>query len=413
MIGVRTTMPRQLKAVASEAALGLVFNASLFAAPFAAASLALALDSNTLIDYSPTEANKRATYRELAREAERFVDGAENRTQAWSGIVLRELDEGDAAAARGFALLAPSMVAGRDNIKLSRALRPGADDNDVLLAVGPLLEPVAQDRFRFVGRTGVDGSFDLLGDSRELASQARRWINGEPIDTFLFALNGATLAFGSPDPAADDVRLGASVIKIARTSARLPSAFGAAMQDKLDLAAPPFALRGEIESIFRDGGESIADDGAAATLAFSRIVDREAYRGLAADLAEIGAMARATSPAGAVHLLRDADTPEDLAKLRLIAEAGRERAVAIVKRSPERLMLKAARGSFRWSDRIVRDLASMLFVLMGVLLPAFAVVRGALRDEWLGSGARGKTLSKADAVRAARQSAKPPMDAAA
>jgi hypothetical protein len=412
MIGSKETSTRGLKSTAVDSAIGLAFNVSVFAAPLAAASLAALVLTTQLVDYSPTEANKRATEKAVAAETKRFLEGAGERREAWSRLVLRELDEGDAAAARGFVLSAPVLLSGGDLSKINRTLRPGADDNDLMYAAAGLLDQTTADRFRFAGRTGIDGVFDVLGDSREVANQARRWLAREPMDAFLFALSGATLALGAPDPATDDARLGGSIIKIARTSARLPQPFAESLEIKLEAAAPPERLRAELAGVFQSG-VTLVDEGAAATLAFSRAIDREAYRVLATDLANVGAIARATSPAGAVQLLRDVDTSEDLVKLRLIAEASRERAVAVSKRSPERLLLKAARGSIAWTPPLVLTLAALaLSVAVMCVMLALAFQRTLLRA-WTGAGSNKPARSKAEAVMRAREPNVPKTSSAA
>jgi hypothetical protein len=383
---------------------GLAFNAALFTLPFMAAALYQTVSAGDLIDYTPTAATRRDTLRALNQEAARFVRVGENRKLTWNNLIARELGEGDIAAARGFALTAPALLRGDDIAKIQRAVPRGGGDREYLAATLPLIEPsYARQRFRSVIGSGEAASFDVLGDSREIADTAQRWRTGETVDYVLFALGGATL--GAPDAAPDDIRLGASVVKIARNGAYMTPEFSAALDAEVMAALPPDRLRAELDSIFQNR-EAIVDEGAAAALAFTRAKVPEAWSRLADDLSLIGAAARATSPAGAAQLVSHARDGGDLQRIRLLADAGGERAVAVGKRTPQRLILKAARGAIRWTDRLIMDIGWTLLATLGVIISTFAALSGAVRREWEGIDSLAVTAgyAKADAVNRARDS---------
>jgi hypothetical protein len=407
-----TSRSRRRRGSVSRTALGaltaLVFNLSLFALPFIAAALVQTVSTGDLIDYAPTPATKRATLNALKAEAARFARNGEDRKLTWNNLIARELGEGDIAAARGFALIAPALLPPGEAAKIQRQAPPG-DDRAYLAAAVPLIEPsYARQRFRSVIGSGENASFDVLGDARETADIAQRWRGGEAIDYMLFALGGATL--GATDSPNDDVRLGASVVKIAKNGARLSSEFSAALDAEVAAAIPPEKLRSELDAIFQNR-DSIADEGAAAALAFTRARDPEAWSRLSDDLRLIGATARATSPSGAAQLISHARTSRDLERLRLLAEATGERAVAVAKRTPDRLVLKSARGAIRWTDRLVADIGWAVLAVIGLIVSAYAALTGAVRREWEGAAEdyapepAATSLSKAEAVRRARQAA--------
>jgi hypothetical protein len=411
--------PRRRRGNASRIALGaltgLVFNISLIALPFMGAALWQTVSSGNLIDYAPSPATRGATQRALKAEAARFVRAGEDRRMTWNNLIARELGEGDIAAARGFALSAPAILRGSDSAQIQRLVPANGSDRDYLNAAIPLIEPsYARQRFRSVIGSGENTAFDMLGDAQETAAIAQRWRNGESVDYVLFALGGATL--GAPDAAPDDVRLGASVLKIAKNGARLSPEYAARLDAEVAAAVPPDRLRSELDAIFQNR-ENIVDEGAAAALAFVRARQPEAWSRLADDLRQIGAMARATSPPGAAQLLAHARTSRDLERLRLLADATGERAVAVAKRSPDRLILKSARGAIRWTDDLIADIGWTLLATLGLLLTTHAAVFGALRQAW----DRGETedhglsaptqMSKAEAVKRARSGSggpKPP-----
>jgi hypothetical protein len=405
--------PRRQRGQASRIALGaltgLVFNASLIALPFMGAALWQTISSGNLIDYAPTPATRSATQRALKAEASRFARAGEDRRMTWNNLIARELGEGDIAAARGFALSAPAILRGGDSAQIQRQMPPNGGDRDYLVAAIPLIEPsYARQRFRSVIGTGESASFDVLGDAQETAAIAQRWRNGEAVDYVLFALGGATL--GTPDSKPDDVRLGASVLKIAKNGARLSPEYASRLDAEVAAAVPPDRLRSELDSVFQNP-DAVVDEGAAAALAFVRARESEAWRKLADDLRQIGAMARATSPSGAAQLLTHARTSRDLERLRLLADATGERAVAVAKRTPDRLILKSARGSIRWTDRLIADIGWTLLAALGFLISTHAAVFSAVRRKWDGGEDRRSevleapapaALSKAEAVKRAR-----------
>ena len=401
-----TARPRrqrgQVARVALTALTGLVFNAALIVLPVTGAALLQTVSAGNLIDYTPTEATRRDTNKALRVEASRFVRPGEDRKLTWNNLIARELGEGDIAAARGFALSAPSILRGSDAAKIQRAVPRGGSDRDYLAAALPLVEPsYARQRFRSIIGSGETTSFDMLGDSREVAATAQRWRAGERVDYVLFVLAGATL--GATDAEPDDIRLGASVVKVARNGAHMSAEFSTAFDSEVMSAVPPDRLRAELDSVFQNP-DAVVDEGAAAALAFTRARVPEAWSRLADDLALIGATARVTSPTGAARLISHARSGEDLKRIRLLADAGGERAVAIGKRTPERLVLKAAHGSVRWTDRLVSDIGWTFLSVIGVLITLFAAFSGALRNEWEGDGhiTTSARNSKAAAVRRAR-----------
>lgn len=381
---------------------GLVFNAALFTLPFMSAALFQTVTAGNLIDYTPTAATRRDTQRALRQEAARFVRPGEDRRLTWNNLIARELGEGDIAAARGFALTAPAILRGADAAKIQRMVPRGGGDRDYLTATLPLIEPsYARQRFRSVIGSGEAGSFDVLGDGREIADTALRWRAGESVDYVLFALGGATL--GAPEAGPDDARLGASVLKVAKNGAHMSPEFAAALDAEVMAAVPPDRLRAELDAIFQNR-DAIVDEGAAAALAFTRARVPEAWSRLSDDLVLIGATARATSPAGAAQLVAHARDNRDLLRIRLLADAGGERAVAIGKRTPERLILKAAHGAIRWTDPLVTDIGWTLLATLGVIIATFAALSGAVRREWEGGDVPPSAagFSKAEAVTRAR-----------
>ena len=256
-------------AAAGSVIAALVFNASLIMLPFAGASLLRSATAGDLIDFTPTAQTIKRTRAALANEAGRFApSGGAARREEWNNLIAREMGENDVAAARGFALSATALLGPGDAAKVQRMVKPGMGDAGVLEAALPLIEPTfARQRFRAVMNMSERGGFDVLGDARETANAAQRWLAGEPVDLFLFSLGGATLTTAGIDYAQDNVRLGASVIKVAKNNAKLSPQFVAMIEQELAAALPTERLRAELSATFQNR-DAIVDEGAAATLAF-------------------------------------------------------------------------------------------------------------------------------------------------
>lgn len=404
-------LPSRFGAALSGVIAALVFNACAILLPVSGAAVVRAFQDPDIIDFTPAPATIAETQKALARELSRFAPLEGSRRENWNNLIAREMAEDDIAAARGFALAAPHLLNGADAAKIRRQVS-GGGDQALVAATLPLIEPVyARQRFRAVmNRRDDPGAFDVLSDAGEVARMGERWLGGEQIDYFLFALSGATLPAAGIDPARDNIRLGASVVKIARNNARLTPGFTSLIGARIRAAAPPDAVRRAFAETFQNR-EAIVDESAAAALAFQRAINAEALDVLRADLAHIGATARAASPAGAVHLLSQAHTEHDLRRIELLAVAGGDRAVAVAKRSASGLALDAARGVIRWDQALVGNLIAMMLAALGLFITTHVALMAAIRRQWEDPPAPRRPsssapMSKAEAQRRARENAR-------
>jgi hypothetical protein len=95
--------------------------------------------------------------------------------------------------------------------------------------------------------------------------------------------------------------------------------------------------------------------------AYQSSIDPDGLIRLQRDLKAIARISELTSPTGAVTLLETADSPEDVRKLQLIAEAGGDRAVALTKQIGPRVISLAQIG-IKWS----LELTLQLMVIAGL-----------------------------------------------
>jgi hypothetical protein len=401
-MGRRGAFGHQLAAATGSALTGLVFNAALFALPFAATALVETTRRPDIIDYTPTPATRRSTLNAIETEASRFVQRGDDRHVVWEQLIARELSANDQVAARGFALLGTSILSPAEAARLHRRSTAGDRDTAMLEAALPLMDPSIRRSIHLAPTSGAT-SFNVLGDLEGFSEEARRWVDGELVDGVALRLTGAA-QLEQRAPNAEAIRLGASVLKIAKNSGRLGSDFLAWLETRLEAALPAERLRAELAYAFANG-DRLNGEGTAVAAAFAAASRKDGLRAVANDLAVIGAMARGSTPAAAAQLLSQAKDSRDLQRLLLLAEAGGERAVAIAKRTPDRLVLGCARGAINWSGRLPYDLASLLLSLLAALLATISAVTAKKRatgpnstnDKNITTGG-----SKADAVRAHR-----------
>jgi hypothetical protein len=230
----------------------------------------------------------------------------------------------------------------------------------------------------------ITSDFFVLGDLRDIGVQGARWVNGEPVDVFVLTLSGVGVALSAGTAAtagaASPARAGASVIKAAKRAGKLSTRFTAHLEERLFKAIPPQRLKQEISAALAEakGG----DASAAIAKAFVNSVDPAGYKALSEELADIKAISDATDSTGAVRLLEHAEDATDLKRLRLDAEAGGDRAVAVAKRADGVKLLKAAKGTLKMTNRLTIDFAALFLALFGFVTAVFATLAQALLREW-------------------------------
>ena len=100
--------------------------------------------------------------------------------------------------------------------------------------------------------------------------------------------------------------------------------------------------------------------------AFIDSIDARGLQRLETDLEQIDRIGLLTSPAAAVTLIEQLEDSADLRRVRLIAEAGGDRAVALVKQS--------GAGALRIADTGVRWTIQMVLQVMGMTAAGLALI---------------------------------------
>lgn len=215
-------------------------------------------------------------------------------------------------------------------------------------------------------------AFSLVGDRADLVRRAQRWVNGDAVDSMQIRLSAIGL-IDIPDPDEEiDYARSISVLKAAGRARRLTPKYRDYLTGRIDLALP----EEQAFAAVRDALSQVApmnqlEDQVVA--AFEAAIVPEGLRRLESDLAAIDRIAALTSPSGAVTLLESADSPEDVRKLQLIAEAGGDRAVALTKEIGPRV-LKLAQIGIKWSLNLALQIMGLVAIGMALAWTALSAV---------------------------------------
>lgn len=359
------------------AATALVFNAALFALPFAALASWQALERGEVYAYALTEPSQAATREALEQAGQSLLPDDVERTEGWRRLFAREIADNDFRAAHGVLLSAPGLLAPADANKLLTQLPPNASDDQIANAAMALLPEDMRVAYQAPLTTH---DIDLLGDVYNLRESANQWLAGDnKVDPFILRLTGFALARSDRENPGMGVRVrtGASVIKIAARTGRLKGPFIEALQKRLDAAVPLAATRDQLPAALAQNDETLL------ALFDGRPSPAQADQ-LAQALAYIQAMARGADPAVAATLLELATSEADLPRLALVAAAGRDRATLIAKRGTRDQLLGAAKGAVSLSANGWTALGGLAACLFGLVAATLLALGQAVTGEWRG-----------------------------
>lgn len=394
----------------------LLFNSLILLLPiFAARIIIAAYTSDIATDPLGLDA-RTETRAEIESEFSQLIvpDGQERR--AWAMRIEQTLDQRDFSAARGYLLAAPLMLNRQDSAAvLAAADAESSGTRDQRLARAALLflpedlraayqrttappEPVAPtpdpdeetsepnadtaavDVELQTPRINADavqlapldepfaaqGSFFLLGDPEDLTRRSQRWLAGEQVDSLQLRLRAlGLLTQNDPTPEAQAVFEAASIMRAAHRAGRLNDRFASYLRSRIEDALPEEILRAQLSAAFEPvmTTEARTDQVLAAYRAALQPLARER---LARDMTIIARIAELTSSSGAITLVEQATTPEDMRRALLLSEAGGHRSVALAREmGPEVLTL--AQIGVKWSRLLV-------FQVMGLMALGMALI---------------------------------------
>ncbi|MCA8890506.1 MAG: hypothetical protein KDA56_01465 [Hyphomonas sp.] len=388
----------------------VVFNSMLILLPVIGAEVLGAAFSGSAFSDSPGIEAIDQTRKNMDEAFASFAPrNPADRYEFWYDVVDRELSERDVAAAHGFLLAAPQMLDRKDVKELMVAADAErldrADDRLSAAALRKLPTAIslkyeeAQVSQRVVDvqsglvdaaetpvevaegtpenqggpevevsseRLATETRFRLLGTFQDLAENSERWLYGDPVDEIALKITAIGLLEAETADGLSDANIrAASILKSALRSRRLTDEFQNYLSQRVNDALPDSKLRPALEESL---GELATVDVRTerAKSAFVESIDARGLQRLESDLEQIDRIGTLTSPAAAVTLLEQVEDASDLRRVRLIAEAGGDRAVALVKQS--------GAGALRTADTGIRWTLEMVLQVMGMTAAGLALI---------------------------------------
>ncbi len=394
--------------------LALIFNSLLIVLAVLAARIIAGAFAMQGFGVSPTPEALAETRREIDVAFKEMVPKGAAPRAFWADLVDRELRAGNMPAARGFLLAAPNML-DRSDVKLIRAAADtepsGTEDQRLIRAALLILQTSVRVRYERAIRppeialpiaNTADGedadsisddvagpetapdaetpadaaeggkAFSLLGDLEDLASHSQKWISGATTDSYELRMSGLG-AISSEIAHGIDMGEAASILKAARRARRLQSQYSRVLEQRLDAALPESVLRPLIEDALRETAP-LSILGPKVQSAFVQAIDPRSLPRLAVEIEQINRIADATDPASTIALIEHVRDPGDMRRARLIAEAGGERAVALVSQLGADALDIADTG-ITWSRALilqVMGLAATAMILLWTLISALS-----------------------------------------
>lgn len=200
--------------------------------------------------------------------------------------------------------------------------------------------------------------FQLLGSYADLSAMSQRWIEGDRSDELVVKLTGLGLVQQDySDGLSDAAALSVSILKSARRSQRLTPSFSDYLEAHVDAALPDEVLEPALQHAFKDlATTEVRAERVRAAYAAS--VDQAQLGPLEADLDQIQRLASQTSPGGALTILAVIEDGTDLQRARLLAEAGGERLIVLVRERGQE-SLKIAYAGISWNRNTVLEIMSL------------------------------------------------------
>ncbi|MEQ8301565.1 MAG: hypothetical protein RH945_13575 [Hyphomonas sp.] len=316
---------------------------------------------------------------------------ASDKYKFWHDIVSRELTARDVTAARGFLMTAPQMLS-RDEVKelmvAADSEVTGTEDERIAMAalrklpvevsqrfaaamgsarnMNTQVEPNEDDGEGTPSEAAAEGDqaeegddtpvaearFALLGTHADLANHSERWLAGDRVDKLVLKITGIGLAQAAQPDADVEANVRAlSILKSARRSRRITPEFTEYLTDRLNDALPDDVLQPALKDAFAELATTKVRVDRVRT-AYEGAIDPKGLARLETDLAQIDRIGSLTSPSAAVTLIEQVKDSADLRRVRLIAEAGGERSVALVKQMGPNA-LRIADTGVRWTRELV------------------------------------------------------------
>lgn len=210
------------------------------------------------------------------------------------------------------------------------------------------------------------GSFFLLGDPADLTRRSQRWLAQEQVDSLQLRLRAlGLLTQDDPRPESQAVFEAASILRAAHRAGRLNERFVRYLSSRVEDALPEDVLRAELATAFEPVMTTEART-VEVLKAYETALQPAARERLARDMEIVARIAELTSSSGAIRLVEQARTPEDMRRARLLSESGGHRSVALARElGPE--VLSLAQIGVKWSYGLVLQVMGLMALMMALV----------------------------------------------
>lgn len=403
----------------------LLFNSLLLILPIMAARIIIgAYTSDIATDPLSLEA-RTETLEEIETSFRDLSGTAETSREVWAERIEATLAERDFSAARGYLLAAPYMLNRQDAqavLAAAEAEQSGTQDQRLTRAAllflpdgvrasyeraitpprlavtvpveteateagapTPEAEQVSEGVLEASTEPEVDPepsqsrdplasrkTFRMLGDPEDLTRRTERWIAGENIDSIELRLSALGLIKQqSEDEESLAFANAASVLRAAYRSGRLNERFLAYLGSRIEAAVPEAALRTNLASVFgpvRTTAER-ADD---VLNVYAAAIDDSGLTRLTRDMAIVARLVELTGSSGALTLVEQASTPEDMRRALLVTEAGGERSVALARELGPQVLGLAQIGA-QWTRILILQVMGLMGLGMALIWTTMSV----------------------------------------
>ncbi|MEM7493215.1 MAG: hypothetical protein AAF296_07510 [Pseudomonadota bacterium] len=402
----------------------LLFNALMLMLPVVAANTIVAAYTTSAIT-NPNSLEARAETRSEIDRTFKTLRGAEaTARQDWASRIDQAVADRNFAVARGYLLAAPQMLNEADARAVRAATQAetsGTPDQRILRAALLFLpDPVRANYQRAISpppqprpeteQSGdeieettdealietipdsetpqatvqpvmdlgaalpMDGRFAILGDREDLVRRSQSWLRGEGgIDTVQLRLRALGLRArtdGQTSPSTFEQ--GVTVIFTAKRANRLVPEFEDYLRDRIEDAMPVESLRSVLETAFEpvmtssQRADRIITD-------YEAAIQPEALARFYRDMETVALLANITSTSGAITLIEQTQSPEDMRRILLVTRAGGDRAVALAQEiGPD--ILKLAQIGVKWTTQLVLQAMGIVAIGLALLLCAFSTL---------------------------------------
>lgn len=391
----------------------LLFNALLLLLPVLAGNTIVSAYTTSAITNPNSIDARTETRSEIDRAFARLRGPEQTARQDWALRIDRAVADRDFAAARGYLLASPEMLSPDDARAVQAAAaaeESGTQDQRILRAsllflpdpvranyqraisppARPVLEVSGQEQEEeeepeTAGEAGDaeileeaplvpdlgsalprDNRFLILGDEEDLVRRSQSWLRGEAgIDDTQLRLRALALRARAENEAdASAFEQGVTVIFAAKRAGRLDPRFEDYMSGRIEDALPLEAMLAQLTTAFEPvmtsslRAERILSD-------YEAALDPAALERFERDMETVALLANLTSTSGAMTLIEQTSSPEDLRRILLVTRAGGDRAVALAQEmGPD--VLKLAQIGVKWTSRLILQVMAIAAIGMEI-----------------------------------------------